>query len=294
MERPSVSAENLRHAASFLVRGRNPAATVYESIGPSFFLALDEGWLNLGLWEGDGSDPTEAPSAVRRLVREIASELPRGGDVLDVGNGLGAQDGVIRDVAAPRRLVAANITLRQLALGAPRLAAADAIAVNADAVRLPFADASFDGVVSVEAAFHFSSRERFFTEAFRVRRPGGVLTRADIPTVRRPRTPREALAGISQLRLWGLRTSSAASAGAIVDAAERAGFTDLRVRLVGERSIGPALRFARGRLAAGDRSAPLLLRLGARAMLREIELLWERGLLDYLLLVARKPGGAQP
>ena len=42
--------------------GRNPAATVYDSIGPDFFLALDEGWLNLGLWEGDGADPAEAPS----------------------------------------------------------------------------------------------------------------------------------------------------------------------------------------------------------------------------------------
>ena len=42
-----------------------------------------------------------SPAAVRRLVREIAAPLPRGGDVLDVGNGLGAQDALIRDVAAP-------------------------------------------------------------------------------------------------------------------------------------------------------------------------------------------------
>ena len=50
--------ENLRHAAGMLRFGRNPAAAVYDSIGADFFLALDDGWLNLGLWEGDGSDPS--------------------------------------------------------------------------------------------------------------------------------------------------------------------------------------------------------------------------------------------
>ncbi|MGH3112910.1 MAG: hypothetical protein ACRDOP_05530, partial [Gaiellaceae bacterium] len=60
--------------------GANPAATVYDSIGSDFFLALAPGWLNLGLWEGDGGDPSEAPVAVRRLVERIAAALPQGGD----------------------------------------------------------------------------------------------------------------------------------------------------------------------------------------------------------------------
>ena len=281
--------EHLRHAAGFLRFGRNPAATVYESIGPSFFLALDEGWLNLGLWEGDGGDRREAPAAVRRLVREIAAPLPRGGDVLDVGNGLGAQDAVIRDVAAPRQLVAVNVTLAQLRHGSPRLAAADALPVNADAVRLPFRDAAFDGLISVEAAFHFPSRARFFREAFRVLRPGGVLTMSDIPVVRLPRTPRELVAGLSQLRLWGLHPGAAATAGDITDLAAAAGFHDIRLRLVGDRTIAPAMRFVRERLDVRDRGAAFPLRLGARAMLVQIELLWERGLLEYALIEARRP-----
>ena len=118
--------------------GRNPAATVYDSIGADFFLALDEGWLNLGLWEGDGSDPSEAPLAVRRLVTRMAGDLPRGGDVLDVGNGLAAQDPVIAEVAATRSLTALNITWSQLRAGRQRLAAARARPVNGDACRMPF------------------------------------------------------------------------------------------------------------------------------------------------------------
>ena len=281
--------EHLRHAAAFVRQGGNPAAAVYDSIGPEFFLALDEGWLNLGLWEGDGSDPDEAPLAVRRLVEQIARALPSGGEVLDVGNGLGAQDPLIARVADPRRLVVLNITRSQLVAGRERLGEAGAIAVNGDATRIPLGDASVDGVISVEAAFHFPSRARFFAEAFRVLRAGGVLTMSDIPTERRPSGPAEVLAGATQLRVWGLRTSAAATTPQIVELAGRAGFEDVETELVGERTIAPALRFVRDRLERGDADAPAAMRLASRVMLAQVELLWRNRVLDYLLLRARKP-----
>ena len=109
-----LSRENVRHAIAMLRYGANPAATVYDSIGPDFFLALAPGWLNLGLWEGDGGDPEEAPVSVRRLVERLAADLPAGGDVLDVANGLAAQDPVIAEVAHARSLTAVNITWSQL------------------------------------------------------------------------------------------------------------------------------------------------------------------------------------
>src|SRR5918996_5197602 len=98
--------ERVRHAASLLRYGRNPAATVYGSIGTDFFLTIAPGWLNLGLWEGDGTDPAEAEVAPKRLVERLAVGLPRGGLILDVGNGLGVQDPVIAEVTGARRLTA--------------------------------------------------------------------------------------------------------------------------------------------------------------------------------------------
>jgi SAM-dependent methyltransferase len=267
----------------------NPAATVYDSIGPDFFLALAPGWLNLGLWEGDGSDPEEAAVAVRRLVERIAAPLPAGGDVLDVGNGLAAQDPVIAEVARPRSLTAVNITWSQLEAGRGRLQEAGARAVCADACRLPFADGTVDGVISVEAAFHFSSRQRFLEEAFRVLRPGGVLTMSDVPTLRRPQGLREAVAAAATLRVWGLRSGAAASADEIVAAAATAGFEGIRGELVGDRVVAPALRFVRDRLDGSRRREPRSLALAARTMLAQADTLWERGLLDYLLIEGRKP-----
>jgi SAM-dependent methyltransferase len=276
------------HGLSTLRYGRNPAATVYDSIGSDFPLALAPGWLNLGLWEGDGGDPAEAPTAVRRLVERLAAPLPVGGDVLDVGNGLAAQDPVIAGVARPRSLTVLNITWSQLVAGRGRLRDAGARAVCGDACRIPFADGAFDGVISVEAAFHFASREDFFGEAFRVLRPGGVLSMSDVPTVRFPRGPRELAAAAAMLRAWGLRTSAAASPDRIAAAAAAANFEVVRTELVGDRVIAPALRFVRDRL---DRDGPSSrsFALATRVMVRQADVLWERGLVDYLLLEARKP-----
>jgi SAM-dependent methyltransferase len=278
---------NLRHLVAFVRQPSNPAAAVYDSLGADFFLSPAPGWLNLGLWDGPG-EAGEAESAVRRLVARLAAELPTGGDVLDAGNGLGAGDAVIAEVAAPRRLIALNITESQLRAGRSRLSAAGAQPVVGDATRIPLADNSVDGVISVEAAFHFPSRARFFAEAHRVLRPGGVLTMSDVSVERMvPLDPLEALAGFTNLRVWGLRKRNLASADAIATALGAAGFGGVEVEVVTDRVLDPAIAFFRARAEADG--GPALHRLGARILLSQWALLRRRGMMEYVLIRAHAP-----
>lgn len=260
---------------------------VYESLGEDFFLALAPGWLNLGWWDGEGTEE-EAGRAPERLVEMLADPLPRGGAILDVANGLGAQDPVIARVVEPRFLAAVNITEFQLRAGRERLAAARARPVLADAVRLPFVIGAFEGLISVEAAFHFPSRAAFFAEAARVLRPGGILSMSDVTVERRPRGVRDAVAGLSQLRVWGIRLRQLAGSGEVAALAEAAGFVDVRVELCAARTIDPALRVIRGRLA-DPRGRPPAQVWAARVGLRQMERLRAGGYVQYALLTARLP-----
>ncbi|HSZ39111.1 MAG TPA: class I SAM-dependent methyltransferase [Trebonia sp.] len=279
--------QNARHAAGLLRQGANPAAVFYESIGADFFLAPAPGWLNLGLWRGRGSED-EAEDACRQLVRTLAAPLPAGGVILDVGSGLGTQDRLIAEAARPRRLIAVNITEWQLAAGRDRLRAAGAAPVAGDAVRLPFADGTVDGIISVEAAFHFRSRQAFFAECYRVLRPGGALSMSDISIRRWPVGPAETFCGLTQLRVFGLQPAMAMTTNQIASAAAAAGLSDVRTTECGDRVIAPALRLTARRLASADGIPPGQQAL-ARLLLWQVSLLWQRRVIDYVLLHAVRP-----
>lgn len=283
----SLNRSNLRHFGTLLRLGNRPATSVYDSIGSDFFLAPAPHWLNVGLWEGTGGE-AEAPVAVRRLVVQIASALPKAGVIIDVGNGLGAQDPVIAEIARPRVLIAVNITPSQLVAGKTHLAEAGASGVAADAVRLPIADGSADGVISVEAAFHFSSRPDFFRQCFRILSPGGVVSTSDFVLLRRPSRLREKLLCLAAIRVWGVRADAVVSSDELRRQAQDAGLVDVHIEVCGETTIDPAIELFKARILSKS-SAPPIHRSVAKTVVQQWSKLRKTGIMEYALLTAAKP-----
>ncbi len=106
----------------------------------------------------------------RTLLRWLGADL-RGLRVLDVAGGDGYWAGRARGRGA--RAVALDLADAKLRYG--RQFSAPPVLIKGDALELPFADASFDRVMSICAIEHFDDGGRALDEMARVLAPGGEL-----------------------------------------------------------------------------------------------------------------------
>ncbi len=115
------------------------------------------------------------PAQTDAEVAFLAEQLPAGGRVLDLACGTGR-------VAVPlarRGFVVAGLDISGRALDVARTEAPDLEFRQGDMRRLPWPDASFDGVINIWTAFGYYQEqpddEQALAEVARVLRPGGVF-----------------------------------------------------------------------------------------------------------------------
>ena len=119
----------------------------------------------------------------RRVVLPWALQGFRpAGDVLEVGAGSGAMAAELLAMFPDVRLTATDVDDEMVEAAAARLSAFGdrATARQADATALPFADGSFDTVLSWVMLHHTVEWETALAEAMRVLRPGGHLVGYDL------------------------------------------------------------------------------------------------------------------
>lgn len=196
---------------------------VYDIVGTQNLFGEESLFINFGYWR---NNPRTLDGASRDLARLLAGSAGFGpkDEIVDCGCGYGDQDILWANEFGPRRITGVNLADEQIAIARRRVADAGLAGtidyVKASATALPMDDESCTKVVALESAFHFPSRIDFFSEAFRVLKPGGVLVTADIV----PRRSMVTAFAQGQVRNSGWRN---ASEGTVRWAVDTRGYRDL-------------------------------------------------------------------
>ena len=125
---------------------------------------------------GERVVPGKTPEDIYREHTDryvFAGDLVRGLDVLDVACGTGYGVRCMLDTGA-RRVTGVDLSEEATRYARERFADGGGHFARAHAVRLPFADGSFDAVVSFETLEHIRAYGRFLAECRRVLVNGGV------------------------------------------------------------------------------------------------------------------------
>jgi ubiquinone/menaquinone biosynthesis C-methylase UbiE len=125
-------------------------------------------------------DAVIAPAVIglsAALEADMLDRLPRGARVLEVGSGGGQLAVRIAERRPDVSIVGLDLSPEQVARASRRARAlGDRVRfVEGSALEMPFADASFDAVLSVASLKHWPDQARGMRECVRVLVPGGAL-----------------------------------------------------------------------------------------------------------------------
>jgi ubiquinone/menaquinone biosynthesis C-methylase UbiE len=139
---------------------------------------VGEAWVDYDRYHAEGRTARFGDVFERVRVRTISSVMQRsplplsqGGTLLDVGAGEGRYLPIWRSLFPKADITAVEVSPIASERSAARYPFARHVVASAE--ELPFADGSFDAVISIEVIEHVPDGRRMIAECYRVLRPGG-------------------------------------------------------------------------------------------------------------------------
>ena len=284
---------------SFSLVRQKDAAAYYTSLGDDVIDFMNEGyvddskplWLNLGYWK----EARTYPDACVAMVELLGTRggLQPGDEVLDVGVGFAEQDFVLLDRFKVSRITGLDITPVHVDKGRERVAKRgleEQIDIRlGSATAIEFPDASFDRVLALECAFHFDTRDQFVREAYRVLKPGGSISIADMLPVPGKKSSR---ATAFARRYGHIPEANVYDRQEYSRRLSAVGFDDVFVESIRQDVFPGMADYSRQRIVGNKKMDEVVVEVSEadRAQCSGVEI-WERGtgLTDYVIASARKP-----
>ncbi|CAB4015096.1 methyltransferase domain-containing [Paramuricea clavata] len=198
------------------------------------------GYLNFGYWK-DAND--NYVTASEQLLSQVADpvQLNENSRLLDVANGMGAQDIFYFNKYKPKHIDMIDVTLSHHLICKKRVedeSLTERLTAHyGSATDLPFSDNSFTHVFSIEGGVHYRTRRDFLKEAYRVLEPNGWLSLADYANPRLPKNWIESKLSDLCAYLWNMPKENICSCEELKKYMEEAGLVDVVVKDVGEFCI---------------------------------------------------------